>query len=101
MEPMSLNEALLATVRAEAAARKVSLKDLAAKSGIKPGTMANYTNRGRTMNSDVIEKLAAGLEMTPERLVQLAADRRRELGRAPSQVSPAPGQATGREREKI
>lgn len=83
MKPMSLNEALLATVRAEAAARKISIKALAEKYGIKSGTMANYTNRGRTMPTNVIEKLAAGLDMTPERLVQLAADRRRELGRVP------------------
>lgn len=79
MTQMTLNEALLATVRAEAAARNLTIKALAAKSGIKPGTMANYTNRGRTMNLETIEKLAAGLEITPERLVQLAAERRREL----------------------
>lgn len=96
MEPMSLNEALLATVRAEASARRMTIKALAEKSGVKPGTMANYTNRGRTMPTDVIEKLAGGLEITPERLVQLAADRRRELGRSPEQLDshelgPAPG----------
>jgi transcriptional regulator with XRE-family HTH domain len=80
MSEMSLNEALLATVRAEAAARGMSIKALATESGISPGTMANYTNRGRTMNLDTIEKLAGGLGITPERLVQMAAERRRELG---------------------
>jgi hypothetical protein len=31
------------------------------------------------MNLDTIEKLAGGLGITPERLVQMAAERRREL----------------------
>lgn len=81
MEQMSLNEAVLATVRAEAAAQGLSIRALALKSGISPGTMANYTNRGRTMNLDVIEALAGGLSMSPEVLMAKAVDRRDETGR--------------------
>ena len=81
MEQMSLNEAVLATVRAEAAAQGLSIRALALKSGISPGTMANYTNRGRTMNLDVIEALAGGLGMSPEVLMTKAVERREETGR--------------------
>lgn len=76
MAQMSLNEAVVATLRAEAAAKGVSIRQLAKLSGMSPNTLNNYVYRGRTFNMDVIEEVAAGLKMSPERLMTLAIERR-------------------------
>lgn len=75
MAQMSLNEAVVATLRAEAAAKRVSIRQLAKLSGMSPNTLNNYVYRGRTFNLEVIEDVARGLDMTPENLMQLVIQR--------------------------
>lgn len=77
MAQMSLNDAVVATLRAEAAAKGVSIRQLAKLSGMSPNTLNNYVYRGRTFNMDVIEEVAGGLDMTPEELMTLVVQRRR------------------------
>lgn len=75
MAQMSLNEAVVATLRAEAAAKSVSIRHLAKLSGMSSNTLNNYVYRGRIFNLDVIEAVAGGLEMPPEELMRLAIER--------------------------
>lgn len=76
MAQMSLNEAVVATLRAEAAAKGVSVRHLAKLSGMSPNTLNNYVYRGRIFNLDIIEAVSGGLEMEPEELMRLAIERR-------------------------
>lgn len=81
---MSLNEAVVATLRAEAAAKGVSIRQLAKLSGMSSNTLNNYIYRGRTFNMDVIDDVARGLEMTPEKLMMLAIERQRRESDEPN-----------------
>lgn len=77
MAQMSLNEAVVATLRAEAAAKGVNIKQLAKQSGMSSNTLNNYVYRGRIFNMEVIEAVAGGLGMTPEDLILLAVQRQK------------------------
>jgi len=75
---MTLNEAILATVLAEAAAQGLDMKALAAKSGMPYDTWRNYYSKmKRPLNTDRIVQLAGGLGMTDDQLMALAFERRR------------------------
>lgn len=84
MAQMSLNEAVVATLRAEAAAKGVNIKQLAKQSGMSSNTLNNYVYRGRTFNMDVIEAVAGGLGMSPEDLIVLAVQRQKREASSPA-----------------
>lgn len=93
MAEMTLNEALLATIVAEAAAQNLNMKELAAKAGMPYDTWRNHysgarTARGerkkRALTTDAIMMLANGLGMTDDELLALAFERRRRNDGLPS-----------------
>lgn len=75
MAGVDLMKAMVATIRAEAAAQELSMRALAIKSGLKPDRIKNYTSRGYDMPLPIAKQLASGLGMTLADLVRLAEER--------------------------
>lgn len=74
----TLNEWIMATVLAEAAAQGLDMKELAKRSGMPYDTWRNYySKQKRTLNTDRIVELARGLGMTDEQLMALVFERKR------------------------
>lgn len=75
---MNLNEWILTTVLAEAAAQGLDMKELARRSGMPYDTWRNYySKKKRTLNTDRIVQLAQGLGMTDDQLMALVFERRK------------------------
>lgn len=75
---MTLNEWILTTVLAEAAAQGLDMKELAKRSGMPYDTWRNfYSKKKRTLNTDRIVQLAQGLGMTDDQLMALVFERRK------------------------
>ena len=71
MAELSYTDAVLATIKGEATARGISLRDLSVASGFGPETIRGYVNRGRPMNTDMIAEVAGGLGMTIDDFIDL------------------------------
>lgn len=83
---MTLNEWILATVLAEAAAQGLDMKELAKRSGMPYDTWRNYySKQKRILNTDRIVQLAQGLGMTDDQLMALVFERRRRNDSLPSE----------------
>lgn len=63
MTELSFTAAVHATVKGEAKARGISLRDVSIRAGLGPETIRGYINRKRPMNTDVMEAAAVGLGM--------------------------------------
>lgn len=80
MAGTDLMRAVIATIRAEAAAQDISLRELAERSGLKYDRLKGYTARGYDMPLPIANQLAGGLGMTLTELIRLAEERQlREL----------------------
>lgn len=75
MAGVDLMKAMVATIRAEAAAQHTSLRALAEKSGLKYDRVKGYTSRGYDMPLPIAKQLADGLGMSLADLVRLAEER--------------------------
>lgn len=76
MTEMSFTEAVNATIKAEASAQGVSLRDLSLASGFdSKETIRNYINRKRPMDTDRIEAVAGGLGMSADEFIGLVMQR--------------------------
>lgn len=75
MSEMTFTEAVNATIKAEAVAQGISLRDLSIASGLGRETIRNYVNRKRPMGTDVIEAVARGLGMDLDDFVGLVLQR--------------------------
>jgi transcriptional regulator with XRE-family HTH domain len=86
-----LNGALVATIVAELAARRITRQQLAEMAGISPNSLANYLSpdprRARVMPIDFVADVARGLRLLPSELVHMAEMR----GLTLHQVLHAPG----------
>lgn len=71
MSELSFTEAVLATIKGEAKARGISLRDVSVNAGFGPETVRGYVNRGRPMNTDVMYAVAGGLGMEFEDFIDL------------------------------
>lgn len=71
MTELSFTEAVLATVKGEAKARGISLRDVSTRAGFGPETVRGYINRKRPMNTDVMYAVAGGLGMEFEDFMDL------------------------------
>lgn len=63
MEELTFTQAVLATIKGEAKARDISLRDVSTRAGFGKEVVRGYINRGRAMNTDTMEKVAEGLGM--------------------------------------
>ena len=54
--------------------REMKSKDLAAKAGISPATLAKMKKDGATVSSDVLIKICAALECTLDDIVEIVPD---------------------------
>ena len=52
-------------------AREMKSKELAAKAGISPATLAKMKKEGATVSSDVLEKICTALECTLDDIVEI------------------------------
>lgn len=75
MAGVDVMKAVIATIRAEAAAQDISLRELAEKSGLKYDRLKGYTSRGYDMPLPIAQQLAGGLGMTLAELTRLAEER--------------------------
>lgn len=75
MTEMSFTEAVNATIKAEAVAQGISLRDLSIASGFGRETIRNYINRKRPMGTDTIEAIAGGLGMDIDDFIGLVMQR--------------------------
>lgn len=75
MAGVDLMKAVIATIRAEAAAQDISMRALAIKSGLKPDRIKGYTSRGYEMPLPIAKQLADGLGMPLADLIRLAEER--------------------------
>jgi hypothetical protein len=75
MAGTELMRAVIATIRAEAAAQDISLRVLAERSGLKYDRLKGYTARGYEMPLPVAKQLAGGLGMTLADLIRLVEER--------------------------
>lgn len=75
MTEMSFTEAVNATIKAEAVAQGISLRDLSIASGFGRETIRNYINRKRPMGTDTIEAVAGGLGMELDDFIGLVMQR--------------------------
>ena len=75
MAGTDLMRAVIATIRAEAAAQDISLRVLAEKSDLKYDRLKGYTARGYDMPLPIAAQLAGGLGMTLADLIRLAEER--------------------------
>lgn len=83
---MTLNDAILATVLAEAAAQGLDMKTLAKRAGMPYDTWRNhYGKMKRPLNTDRIVQLAQGLGMTDEQLMVLVFERKRRNDAMPAE----------------
>ena len=56
--------------------REIKSKDLAAKSGISPTTLAKMKKDGATVSSDVLVKICTALDCTMNDIVEIVPDNR-------------------------
>jgi transcriptional regulator with XRE-family HTH domain len=84
-----MHDALAAALRAERAARKMTTKDLASKSGIPERSMIRYLEAERVVDMKVLAKFARGFGMKPSEL--LAEAERRAGFVAPDPPKSNPG----------
>lgn len=75
MAEMSFTEAVNATIKAEASAQGIGLRDLSLASGFGRETIRNYINRKRPMDTDRIEAVAEALGMTSDEFIGLVMQR--------------------------
>lgn len=77
MTEMSFTEAVNATIKAEASAQGIGLRDLSIASGFESKeTIRNYINRKRPMDTDKIEAIAEkGLGMSADDFIGLVMQR--------------------------
>lgn len=77
MAGVDLMRAVVATIKAEAAAQDMSLRALGEKAGLKEGRIKGYTSpsRGYEMPLPVAKQLAEGLGMPLAELIRLAEER--------------------------
>lgn len=76
VEPLSA--AMAATLRAERAARGVTIAQLVEKAGMSKSTVLRLLNGDREVNTRYLSRLAAAMDMQPETLMRRAAERLRE-----------------------
>ena len=55
--------------------REMKSKDLAAKAGISPATLAKMKKDGATVSSDVLVKICAALECTLDDIVEIVPEK--------------------------
>lgn len=73
-----MNGAVVRQIRAERAARSLTIDQLAEASGIPKRTLIRYLNGERALTLGAVDQIARGLGMEPDTLVMRAWEERRE-----------------------
>lgn len=78
MTELSFTAAVLATIKGEAMARGISLRDLSVASGFGKETIRGYIHRRRPIDTDKLDAIAGGLGMSIDDFLDLVLLRRQQ-----------------------